>query len=324
MQTHRQIAKRKTVIWQIAAVAILGAAGAAVALPGVSEFFAPPADKGIKPPPPPAVASRPSYDWISMAKVQNGLNSVGNPVAPPPPPQQIVDKPADDHTTTEVLVASTDWAYIGSIITPRNRHALVKVDGQQQIYSVGAKNNDTTLVAIEPDHIDVDIGGVRKTIELAQRQFLTPNEAPKHPVAFRTPPNMAQPGGPGVATMMPSMARPNMPIPNLAAGTLEQARAAQMAAAEAARRAQAPVEQPDIIPLEKLNAEDVQQYAKSLNDPGLEPDARSKYLSLLGIVPGTPYDQAMVRAKQAGIDLGSDAGKQIINTIEGLAKRGNK
>ena len=214
---------------------------------------------------------------------------------------------------------STEWAYIGSIITPRNRHALVKVDGQQQIYSVGAKNNDTTLVVIEPDHIEVEIAGARKTIELAQRQFLTPNEAPKHPVAFRNPPNMLQPGGPGVATMMPSMVRPNMPNPNLA-GTMEQARAAQMAAAEAARRAQAPMEQPGIIPLEKLDAEEMQQYAKSLNDPGLEPETRNKYLSLLGIVPGTPYDQAVVRAKEAGIDLGSDAGRQIIGAIEGLSK----
>ena len=319
MQTHRQIAKRKTVLWQVAAVAILGAAGAAVALPGVSNFFAPPKARITKiadtaPPP-----SRPSYDWISMAKVQNGLNSVGNPVAQVPV-RPVVAKPTDDDTTIgSGPPPSTDWAYIGSIITPRNRHALVKVDGQQQIYSVGAKNNDTTLVVIEPDHIEVEIAGARKIIELAQRQFLTPNEAPKHPVAFRNPPNMLQPGGPGVATMMPSMARPNMPNPNLA-GTMEQARAAQMAAAEAARRAQAPMEQPGIIPLEKLDAEEMQQYAKSLNDPGLEPETRNKYLSLLGIVPGTPYDQAVVRAKEAGIDLGSDAGRQIIGAIEGLSK----
>ncbi len=318
MQTHRQIAKRKTVLWQVAAVAILGAAGAAVALPGVSDFFAPPKARITKitetPPPPP----RPSYDWISMTKVTSGLNSVGNLVPPvvvvkPVPPGPLED-PQDS-----LPPVSTDWAYIGSIITPRNRHALVKVDGQQQIYSVGAKNNDTTLVVIEPDHIEVEIAGARKTIELAQRQFLTPNEAPKHPVAFRTPPNMLQPGGPGVATMMPSMVRPNMPNPNLA-GTMEQARVAQMAAAEAARRAQAPMEQPGIIPLEKLDAEQVQQYAKSLNDPELEPETRNKYLSLLGIVPGTPYDQAVVRAKEAGIDLGSDAGRQIIGAIEGLSK----
>lgn len=327
MQTHRQIAKRKTVIWQVTAVAILAAAGAAVALPGVSEFFSPPKidveAKRPSPPPP----SRPSYADIQMSKVEGGAKSVAVPVAPVAPPPPVVatagdGNPPPDQTATH---NSSEWSYIGSIITPRNRHALVKVEGQQQICSVGASYNDTTLVTIEPEYIEIEAGGSRKKIDLTPRTLLTPNEGPKRAVAFRTPPNLGQPGGPGAVPMMMNTAnRATMPNPALAAGTLEQAKAQAMAAAEAARRAQAPMDAPGMIPFEKLDGDQVQQYAKSLSDPSLDDGSRMKFLSGLGIVPGTPVDQAMVRAKEAGVDLGSEAGKQIINAIEGNAKRGNR
>ena len=319
MQTHRQIAKRKTVLWQATAVIVLAAAGAAIALPAVSDFFAPPKADSPKPPAVLAKAERPSYDTLPFSAAMRGTNTVGvqvaaKPVLPPDP------GPIEPIGGT-IVTSASEWAYIGSIITPANRHALVKVDGQQQIYSVGSTNKDAKLVAIEPDHIEVEIAGSRKTINLAERTLLAPSEGPKRPVAFRNAPNLGQPGGPGSPMVMNAVNRPN-PGGMASQATLEQARAAAMAAAEAARRGQVANDLPGIIPFEKLDGEDVQQYAKSLSDPAMDEGARMKYLSLLGIVPGTPVDQAMTRAKEAGIDLGSEAGRHIINAIEGNAKHG--
>lgn len=325
MQTHRQIAKRKTVIWQVTAVVILAAAGAAIALPAVSDFFAP--DKPDPPKPPVVIAkpTPPDYSKLPFIDAMKGASAsahqvVAIAVKPPDPPDPEL---GGGSAPPPPPPSSTDWAYIGSIITPANRHALVKVEGQQQIYSIGSTHNDAKLVIIEPDHIEVEVGGVRKSIQLTERTLLAPAEGPKRPVAFRNGPNLAQPGGPGSPMVMNAINRPNPGASN--ASTLEQARAASMAAAEAARRAQMPSDVPGMVPFEKLDGDEVQQYAKSLNDPSLDEGARSKYLSLLGIVPGTPVDQALARAKEAGVDLGSEAGKHIINSIEGNAKnRGNR
>lgn len=323
MQTHRQIAKRKTAIWQATAVVILAAAGAAIALPTVSDFFAPP--PADKPKPPVAVAkpTPPDYSKLPFIDAMKGASAAAHPVViAQKPPEDDGIKPGPTDPTPPPPAPSTDWAYIGSIITPANRHALVKVEGQQQIYSIGSTHNDAKLVTIEPDHIEVEVAGVRKSIQLTERTLLAPSEGPKRPVAFRNAPNLAQPGGAASPMVMNALNRPNPGAPN--AGTLEQAKAAAMAAAEAARRAQMPSDAPPMIPFEKLDGDEVQQYAKSLNDPSLDEGARAKYLSLLGIVPGTPVDQALARAKEAGVDLGSEAGKHIINAIEGNAKRGNK
>ncbi len=324
MQTHRQIAKRKTVIWQVTAVVILAAAGAAIALPAVSDFFAP--DKPDPPKPPVVIAkpTPPDYSKLPFIDAMKGASASAHQVPPAPPKieEDLKDPVITTGPVTPPQSASSDWAYIGSIITPANRHALVKVEGQQQIYSIGSTHNDAKLVTIEPDHIEVEVGGVRKSIQLTERTLLAPAEGPKRPVAFRNAPNLAQPGGPGSPMVMNAINRPNPGAGAPNAGTLEQARAASMAAAEAARRAQMPSDVPAMVPFEKLDGDEVQQYAKSLNDPSLDEGARSKYLSLLGIVPGTPVDQALARAKEAGVDLGSEAGKHIINAIEGNAKRG--
>ncbi len=318
MQTHRQIAKRKTILWQAAAVVILAAAGAAIALPAVSNFFAPPAppkpaDHAAAPPP-----SRPDYSALDFQRAQRGASAVATQVvAVIPVVNPIVE---DDAKVAPPPPLSSEWAYIGSIITPANRHALVKVNGQQQIYSIGSSHNDAKLVTIEPDHIEVESGGVKKTIRLAERTLLAHSEGPRHPVAFRPTPNMGMnPGAPGSPMVMNAMNRA-MPNPNQNPGTMEQARAAAMAAAEAARRSQIATDVPGIIPLEKIDAEDLQTAAKYLSDPGLDDDSRLKYLSSLGISPGTPVDQALTRAKQSGVDLGGEAGKHVINAIESNAK----
>jgi hypothetical protein len=332
MQTHRQIAKRKTILWQVTAVAILAAAGAAIALPMVDKLFAPDEGKKIALAPAPPKPAPPNYSDLKFAEAMNGARGTANPVAPPtppPPPPEGEGIAGKDTPPPPPPPSPTEWAYIGSIITSSHRNALVKVDGQQQIFSVGATHNNSKLVAIEKDHIEVETGGVKQSIKLAERTMLAPAEGPKRPVAFRSAPNLPPtPGGAGGTMVMNPASRPGPLGPgaaNAAPGTMEQARAAAMAAAEAAMRNKAAMDVPGIVPLEKIDAEEMQVAAKYLSDPSLDDGARMKYLNSLGITPGTPVDAAIGRAKEAGIDLSSESGKHIINAIEFNAKnKGSK
>jgi hypothetical protein len=320
MYTHRQIAKRKTILWQIAAASALGIAGLSIALPLVRNFLAPP-----KRPSPPVLGiqsdpPKPMYDKLNvqLAGLSFEHAMVFVPTPPPPPPD---DSTQTTQTTAPPPPTSGEWAYLGSIITPTNRHALVRVDGQQQIYGVGSQHQSDTLVAIEPGFIEVETSGVKRRVDLTIRTLLTPNEPPKHPVAFRQPPNLSM-GGAGSMSMALNQPFNAVRPPN----AMDQARANAMAqqqlqaAAEAARREQAPVNPPGLIPMEKLDQGDRDLAMKSLSDPDLSDDERMKFLSTLGIGPGTSVEAAIGRMKEAGVDLNGEHFKRNMSVLESNAK----
>ena len=319
MQTHRHMAKRKALFWQVGAVALLGAAGAAIALPQIRSLFAPPT--------PPNHASRvddfkpapPDYSGLPFAAMADGARSTGPAVMPVVVAPIVVTAPPVD--TTPPPPPATDWAYLGSIITQTKRSALVRVDGQQQIYSVGSTHGDAKLVTIETGYIELELGTdkEKKKITLNERTMLTPTEPPKHPVAFRQPPAM---GGPGAGAAMNFNTAMNF---NSAAGrgsggppaaTMDQQRMAALAAAEAAARAKQPMEVPGMPPLERINPGDVEAASKYLSDPTIGDESRSKYLQMLGIGRGTAPDVALGRLKDAGVDLSSEAGKILMQAVE--------
>jgi hypothetical protein len=220
--------------------------------------------------------------------------------------------------------AATDWAYLGSIITPAKRSALVRVDGQQQIYSIGSTHGDAKLVTIESGFIEVEIGTDNKEtkkITLNERTLLAPTDPPKHPIAFRAPPTIGagMPGLGAAGTMNFNAANRTaaaMMVGNPPAATMDQARMAMMAANEAAARAKMAAEAPGITPMENLSQDDLQNAAKYLNDPSIGEEARAKYLSQLGIGRGATTDMAIERLKASGVDISGSAGKYLMQAID--------
>ena len=314
MQTHRHIAKRKTLFWQVGAVALLAAAGAALALPQITALFAPPDAKVRETIVPPQTRDTTDYSQLALDAALKGANGTGPVIAALPPPVEpvmggVVEAPPPPP-------AATDWSYLGSIITPAKRSALVRVDGQQQIYSIGSTHADAKLVTIETEFIEVEMGGEKKKIALNERTLLAPTDPPKHHVTFRQPPGIGM-GGPGAPMNFNTASRfaPNVPGSPPAA-TLDQARMAALAAAEAAARGRQAMEVPSMTPLEKLSPEEMEMASKYLSDPTIGDDSRFKYLMMLGIGRGASMDAAMTRLKESGIDFNSEAGKHIMQAVE--------
>jgi len=319
--THRQIARRKAVMWQAAAGGVILAAVAGAAVPGVRAFFAPAAPKKS------GVAFNPqiqqkdfSTNEMDRQTAAGVLGTVTQQVKPAPTPKPV---PETDPTetvatppTAPAAPAPSEWAYIGSIITPVSRHALIKVDGQQQIFGIGATQGNNKLVAIEKEYIDVDVGGQVKRIVMNDRAMLAPTDPPKHPVTFRTPPVLPQPGGPGgpTAAMSPPGLKGAVP------GTLDQARAMKEAAARAAAPTiPPPAPSPDMA--ESMNRDMV---TKLLNDTSAPEEQRMKVYSQIGITPGMPIETAIGRLKEMGLDFNTEAGKRAMEWVHANAKGGGQ
>lgn len=312
MPTHRQSAKRKTVLWQGAAVALLAAAGAAVALPQVRDALAPkpaPASDHSQATTPTRTAPS-SVPQLQVAAVAEAMSRYSPwqpaPAAPPAPVEEapVVAAPTPPAPAGEL-------AYIGSIITPSSRSALIRIDANQQILSVGETSNAVTLLTVEPEYIEIEKDhGPRQRIDLASRVMLAPADPPKRPVAFRPTPNPGTPMAPGAAAfnnptaMSRSVFQPGAG-PGAAAiaapPTFDQARAAALAAREAAAKGQHAVNPPARDEAAMQESRDM--AAKLLADESLTDTDRAKLLGAIGITPGTPVESAMEMARKSGIEI---------------------
>lgn len=316
MLTHRQIAKRKTVIWQVGAVAVLIAAGAALAFPQVRKFLAPspqpidtkPVAAETKP------ASSADHKTPPLAEAIHSLGLVTAWTKPPETPTPTID-PVGVGVAPPPPPLATDWIYAGSFITSRSRAALVKIDAAQQVIALNAVVNDTKLITIEPTYIEIERGGVTKQIELASRPALNmPTDSPKKPVAFRTAPSL--PGGGAAAGMnIPSMAHMAQPPPQ----TFSQAR--DIAAREAAARAANPQQPPPMQPVVELDGQKYEapmreEAIKHLMEPDQPQEVRSRYLEAIGIKPGMPVETSTAIMQKMGLDPTSDAGRHIMETLK--------
>ena len=314
MQTHRNIAKRKALYWQVGAVALLATAGAAIALPQIRTFFSPsaPIQRTDVTPPPPVKPT--DYSKLEIALARKGADATGAQVAALPPVQATeVTTAAPQGPVAET--AQTAWEYLGSIITPTKRSALVRVDGQQQIYSIGSTHGDAKLATIETGFIEVEMGTDKemKKIALKERVLLAPTDPPKHPVPARQP--MAMGTGPGGQMNFNAPSR-GAPLATLDNAMADRARMAALAANEAAARAKQAADAPGMTPLDKMEPGEVEMASKYLSDPSIADDSRGKYMRMLGIGPGANPDAAMTRLKEAGVDMNGDAYKRIMQAVQ--------
>ncbi len=276
MLTHRHIAKRKAARWQAGAVVLIVGAGAAAGLP-LHERLTPAEQKFPEPPPIPPMPDRAGeLAKLNFQQTASTLKLLGPTVVATVAP---VDAPVDQPVAPVAapVQASNEWVYVGHLSTPKRRTAMIRVDGEQMLFGVGTKHNQTTVKTIEPTYVEVETGGATRRLELAQRTLEFPVDGPKRPVPVRGP----QPGG--QAPM--AMTQPAAP---------QQFDQARLAALEAARRAQMaekgllPTDRPPIDPgsaFKRLTAVegDVSQRMAALHE--------------FGITPGMSYDDAVVRLK---------------------------
>jgi hypothetical protein len=260
----------------------------------------------------PAASETPA---LNIAQAGAGLKVVTNFVPTPPPPPVQVD-PTPEVAAAPPPPTPTEWIYVGSLISSSSRSAVIKVDSAQQILGLNATRDNTKLVAIEPDYIEIEKAGVRSTISLADRTMLAPNEGPKRPVAFRPVPAAAQPGGMPNAMAAGAMARPGaqpmVPGPGAGPATFDQAKAAALAAREAARN-QSPVNPPQ---RDDPGQGEREAVVKALSDPNASPEERMKLLGTLGITPGMNPDMAQEIARKHGVDFN----KETLQVFEKYAK----
>lgn len=318
MRTHRHITKRRTIFWQVGALGIVGAAVAVAVMPYAGNWFKLSAAK-----PPTPVAPVPPVDNsairnLDLATAVKGSEAIAAPAPPPPPKVEVAVAPLPDPPPPAPPVqAGPDWAYIGSIITPTKRSALVKINGEQAILPLNAERDDAKLVTIEKDHIEIAFHGEKKKVDLTPRSQLAPSEPPKRQVSFRTPPVINTPGAnpafaAGRSGMFPPVTQPGQPMP----ATFDQARMAALAAREAARRNPPPVEPP-----QQHTAEMSDEMIKHLAEPNVPNEERMKIFQNMGISPGDSVDEAMSKLKAAGLDPNTAAFKANLRALEMNAKK---
>lgn len=306
MNSHRQRTKRKTVTWQAAAVALL-AAGIGVGFLPLGAMFGP--GKQVVPEPTVVATTVQKPQSMGAGAVHNlseNLKKLAGKrdVPPPPPPPDPNVTPPDDNSdpVPPPPVASTDWAYIGHMIGPTFRRAIVTVgsaeSGAPQLsLGEGETHNGTKLVSIATDHIMVDPGdGNQKRIDLATRAAATSwnTDQPRRPIAAR--------GVPG----MPQMAGQNAMTPPGQGAGFTSPNAAAMAEAQRRMKAAISPPQPFQPPVEdraqkyaelakqmgELGPDKRESLMKTMTDPSISPEERTKILHEIGIpTDGTPDER---------------------------------
>lgn len=287
MLTHQTIARQKALRWQIGALAIAAAAAGAMLLP-LNKLLSPKLIIAGTVGGGPEQLPTPPAKVINPHELGRVLESVSARV-----PASPVDKPTTQLEPHDkpIEVASGEWQYVGSIITPTSRHALIKIDADQHLIMEGAKEKNRTILAVEESYIKVQdgISGPVQTLQLVKRTLDAPGEGPKRPVAFRTPPAPGTPGAPNPPGVVNNVA-------NVAAERARQQEQAR-AQAEAARRGAQP---PQLPPLDPTTTTALVQR---LADASASPEERLQVLHDLGISPGTPAVTAIDRLKAYGVDF---------------------
>lgn len=284
MLTHRQIARSKAARWQVGAVALALGAGAAVAIP-LHKQLTPAAPVSTAIPAPPALPDRGAdLAKLNFAQTASTLKLLGPAMAAvAATPDPVVDPAVVTTQTAPVAAAPGEWVYVGHLSTPTTRTAMVRVDGEQMLFSVGTKFQDSTVKVIEPTFVELDQNGATKRLELAQRTMQFPNDGPKRPVPVRGP----QAGG--QAPM--AMSQPQAP------NQFDQQR---MAALEQARRAQMASEKGMSVP-DRPSMEGAAAF-KRLIDPSAGLEQRISALREYGISSGMTYEEAATRIKMLAGD----------------------
>lgn len=291
MLTHRQIAKRKAARWQVGAVALAVGAGAAIALPLHKQLTpAAPATAAIPTPPPPPDRGA-ELSKLNFSQTASTLKMLGPVVvASAATPEPALDPTATAAANpTSAAPAPGEWVYVGHLSTPTTRTAMLRIDGEQKLFSIGTKYQEATVKVIEPTFVEIDQRGTTKRLDLAQRTMDFPSDGPKKPVPVRGP----QAGGqaPMAMTQPQGVGQPMAPnqFDQARIAALEQARRAQMASEKGM-----PV--PDRPSMENAAA------LKRLTNPNAGMDDRLAALREYGVSSGMSYEEAAARIKAIGGD----------------------
>lgn len=160
--------KARTKAWirrsQIAGgVLLLAAAGLAFAnIPGLGG--APPLPEA-KPVTPPKIAIGAVAAHVEPDSLASRLNALSMPMAAEKPPAPPPDKPKDEPPPEPPAIAKIVWEYIGGIIAPSARRAIVSIDGEQKMLSEGQTEGDTRLQAVTSDFIIISKNGEETRID---------------------------------------------------------------------------------------------------------------------------------------------------------------
>ncbi|MEO0482535.1 MAG: hypothetical protein AAF138_02845 [Planctomycetota bacterium] len=161
---------------------LLGQAGAAVfvlATAAVVVFGLPGADlRPVNTTPRPApeqpadatVAAAPNTDFVWISGSLGVLGGV-EPIEIEEPV-----KPVDEPTPTDVVAPTPavpaekrEIRYLGSIVEPGRRVALLTIDDRQRFLHEGRASGDVQLLEVGADFVRLDIGGVERRLDRASR-----------------------------------------------------------------------------------------------------------------------------------------------------------
>jgi hypothetical protein len=102
------------------------------------------------------------------------------PTEPEPAPEMTPSE-ADPSTVAATPTGASGldrWVYLGWIVTPTSRHALVRIDSKQHLIVEGGERENAKVVKVERDHIMVDPlplgeeGGPERRIDCAKANGL--------------------------------------------------------------------------------------------------------------------------------------------------------
>lgn len=325
MLTHRQRARRKARGWQIAAAVCVALAAAAVVVPLDKVLGSTGRSGGAK-------LVQPD-DGVTLVALETPALGVSVPTlkelfpllpASSPIPEDTEEGPGvvgEPPTPAPPAAPSGVWEYIGSVMSPTNKRAFVRVDQQQHLLAEGAAVENTKVVAITPTELTIETAGARRVLALNQRTSDFPTTPPKRPVAFRTPPNPGMAQGPGVVSAPGMGGRPGMggatPPPS-APSSFDQMRA--QAAREAAAKGVGmhPMDAP-----RRMSGEHADMMRKMLSEK-MDPSQQREVLQKMGFKAGMQADETMRQLKESGVELNEDlmgAAKELEGMNEEEAKK---
>lgn len=162
---------------RIAQVAGLALAATAVLLwiggvPGMAIEDRPESPLVVQPPPadPAPDAATPDLTSADLADMVERLEMARVQVEKPAVVAQ--DTPDDPEQEEEKIGDNADqprWRYLGAIIEPTRRVALVSIEGRQRILAVGREIDGVQLLSVEPDSIVVSENGEQARLTRDER-----------------------------------------------------------------------------------------------------------------------------------------------------------
>jgi hypothetical protein len=145
---------------------VAGVVGAGAVAAAVVPVKAPEYEPVAKPAPAKASAESGVPVELDLAQLTSALELVAPPVQVKPP-APVAAKPADEPPPPPPKPV---WRYLGGLLTPDIKRAIVVVKDKQRLLKVGDKVDEGELTAIEDSHIMVRIDGENTRFDLAPRQ----------------------------------------------------------------------------------------------------------------------------------------------------------